>query len=417
MEATPFISPSLSREALLSKEAVKENGDLRTVLEFEYHRYHPQMLDWVADQAAGLVHEEGASPGEIVILAPFMSDALRFALVERLARRGVPARSHRPSRALRDEPAARCLLALAMVAHPDWGLPPARFDVAYALMSAIEDLDLVRAQLLTEIVYRPRQGRPLLTSFDRLNPDAQERITYQLGGRYENLRLWLEDYGLNPFPEIDYFFSRLFGEVLSQPGYGFHLDYDAGAAAANLIDSARRFRLVIQGASWEAEDKPPEASESSSLILHPSSFGKEYVELVRDGVVAAQYLRGWEEAAEDAVLLAPAYTFLMGNRPVDYQFWLDVGGRGWAERLYQPLTHPYVLSRRWPAGVPWTDIEEIESSQEALYRLALGLVRRCRRAIYLGLSQLSESGYEHKGAFLAALQRLLRDYPPGVPPP
>ena len=40
----------------------------------------------------------------------------------------------------------------------------------------------------------------------------------------------------------------------------------------------------------------------------------------------------------------------MSNRPVDYQFWLDVGGRGWFERLYQPLTHPYVLSRALAAG-------------------------------------------------------------------
>ena len=41
---------------------------------------------------------------EIVILAPFMSDALRFSLIERLRENGVAARSHRPSRALRDEP-------------------------------------------------------------------------------------------------------------------------------------------------------------------------------------------------------------------------------------------------------------------------------------------------------------------------
>jgi hypothetical protein len=294
-----------------------------------------------------------------------------------------------------------------MIAHPDWGLAPPRFDVAYTLVQSIEDMDLVRAQLLAEIVYRSLKGRPQLSSFDRLNADAQERITYLLGGRFENLRLWLEGYTLNPSKEIDYFFSRLFGEVLSQPGYTFHHDFDAGATAANLIDSARRFRLVTQGATWDQDS----ALESSGIPL-----GKEYLELVRDGVVAAQYLRGWDFGESGAVLLAPAYTFLMGNRPVDYQFWLDVGGRGWAERLYQPLTHPYVLSRRWPSGSAWTDVAEFESSREALYRLALGLVRRCRRKIFIGLSELGESGFEHKGAFLAALQRLLRDRPPAEMP-
>ena len=54
-------------------------------------------------------------------------------------------------------------------------------------------MDLVRAQLLTEIVYHPKGDVPALTSFDRLRPELQERITYRLGERFEHLRLWLEN--------------------------------------------------------------------------------------------------------------------------------------------------------------------------------------------------------------------------------
>jgi len=82
----------------------------------------------------------------------------------------------------------------------------------------------------------------------------------------------------------------------------------------------------------------------------------------------------------------------MSNRPVDVQFWLDVGSRGWSERLYQPLTHPYVLSRHWPMGRLWTDSEELEASTQGLQRLVLGLLRRCRGRVYLGLSELGEQG-------------------------
>jgi hypothetical protein len=146
---------------------------------------------------------------------------------------------------------------------------------------------------------------------------------------------------------------------------------------------------------------------------HQSALGAQYIQLVQQGVVAAQYIRSWSSRTPGAVFLAPAYTFLMSNRPVDYQFWLDVGGHGWAERLYQPLTQPYVLSRRWPIGAPWTDQEEFTSSQEALYRLAVGLIRRCRRSIFLGLSDLGEGGYEMKGPFLKAIQRVLQKYPTG----
>jgi hypothetical protein len=36
------------------------------------------------------------------------------------------------------------------------------------------------------------------------------------------------------------------------------------------------------------------------------------------------------------------------------------------------------------------------------------LIRRCRRKIYLGLSELGEQGYEQQGPLLQAIQRVLR---------
>ena len=59
----------------------------------------------------------------------------------------------------------------------------------------------------------------------------------------------------------------------------------------------------------------------------------------------------------------------------------------------------------------WSDADEFETRQEALYRLTLGLIRRCRRKIYLGLSELGEQGYEQQGPLLQAIQRVLRRLP------
>jgi hypothetical protein len=241
-------------------------------------------------------------------------------------------------------------------------------------------------------VHRVQDGTPTLGSFHQINPEMQDRITYVLGGRYESLRQWVEEYTSGQEAPLDHFLSRLFGEVLPQEGYGFHLDYDAGEVAANLIESVQKFR-------WVAEE---------SLAEGEKSLGQEYVEMVEDGVVAAQYIRSWRLEPQDAVLLAPAYTFLMANRAVEYQFWLNAGGRGWWERLYQPLTHPYVLSRHWPRGTIWTDADEYATRQEALYRLTRGLIRRCRRRIYLGVSALGEQGFEQQGALLQAIQRVLQ---------
>jgi len=362
-------------------------------VKFEGQRFFPQMLDWVTGQIVQLVVQEAVPPGEIVVLAPFLSDALRFALTNRLERSGVPTRSHRPSRALRDEPVTQCLLTLARLAHPDWGFQPAKFDVAYALVQAIEGLDLVRARLLTDNVYALSGGEPVLKSFDQLKAHTQARVTYQIGERYEHLRVWLAEYTQSSPEELDHFLSRLFGEVLSQPGFGFHADYQAGEVAANLIESLQKFR-------WAAGDVL--ASEGLAL-------GKEYLQMVDEGVIAAQYIRSWREQPAEAVLLAPAYTFLLSNHPVDYQFWLDTGSRGWFERLYQPLTHPYVLSRQWPAGQVWSDEHEYQLSRQSLYRLALGLLRRCRHGIYLGISELNEQGFEARGPLYTAFQRVRRE--------
>jgi hypothetical protein len=93
---------------------------------------------------------------------------------------------------------------------------------------------------------------------------------------------------------------------------------------------------------------------------------------------------------------------------VDYQFWLNIGSPGWGQRLYQPLTHPYVLSREWIEGRLWTDADEVAANQDALYRLATGLIRRCRKQIYLGYSQFGEQGYEQRGPMLDGIQRMLR---------
>jgi len=380
-------------------------ADPRAALRYHLARFHPEMLDWVADEVSRLVREEDVAPTEIAILAPFISDALRFSLGERLQDYHIPVRSHRPSRQLREEPAARCLLTLAKLAHPEWRRPPPSADVAQALMQAIADLDPIRARLLTDVVYRVQDGRPgLLPSHDIVTP-MQERLSYLLGTRYDQLRAWLKEYTPGPGEELDHFFGRLFGELLSQSGFGFHQDPNAGAVAANLIESVNKFRQGLPQWSVAGEGPAPEPSPDRQARLDASL---EYIDMVERGVVAAQYISSWQMRPENAVLLVPAYTFLMMNQPVRVQFWLDAGSRAWYERIYQPLTHPYVLRRDWPSDRVWADEDEVRVRDESLGRLILGLSRRCRERIYLAHSELNEQGYEQQGPLLQAVQRMLR---------
>jgi len=379
------------KNSLLHKSTPFSKIDPRVALCFETHTYYPQMLDWITNEIASLINDEGVLPKDIVILAPFLSDSLRFSIINRLELKNIPVKTHRPSRSLREAPATLCLLTLASIAHPEWGFIPSKFDITYSLIQAIDGLDLNRAKILTDISYRVRDGVPRLNAFEKIIPSAQERISFTLGEKYDHLRLWLDEYQQSSPHDLDHFISMLFGEVLSQPGYGFHINYDNGQVCANLVESIRKFRKVT----------------GDSLADAGIPLGNEYIEMVHDGVIAAQYMPTWEAQDENAVFIAPAYTFLINNYPVDIQFWLDVGNRSWADRLYQPLTHPYVLNRNWIAKKTWTDVEEVETADQVLYALVLGLLNRCRRKVYLGLSEYNEQGYEQRGPLLQAFHRIL----------
>lgn len=404
-EGLPQQRKLLIRDVLSASPSNERQADLlKAALDFPGRplRFYPQMIDWAVERVVELV-DSGTPAREIVILAPLMPDSLRFALASRLESHGIPYRSHRPSRSLREEPAAQAVLTLVSLAHPQWGLRPQKFEVALAMIQAIDGLDLVRAQLLTEAVYRVREGRPVLLPFDQVRAATRDRVTYTLGHRYERLRLWIERYRSNEQAgdeevELDFFMSRLFGEVLSQPGYGFHANTDAGQVCANLIESAQKFRWAVRG-------KTPAPIDFESL---EKPLGMEYVEMIQEGILAAQYIESWQIPPENGVLLAPAYTFLLANQPVDHQFWLDAGNQNWSTRLLQPLTHPQVLTRTWQRSNRrvWTDADENEFARDTLYRLVLGLVRRCRQQIHLGLCEMNEAGYESRGLLLRAIYQV-----------
>lgn len=376
--------------AITHNELAPAEGE-NPAMEFILTHFHPQMLDEVVEKVRTLVTDHGIPPAEIVILSPYLSDSLRFSISHRLEMAGIPWRTNRPSRSLRDEPASKTLLTLSALAHPHWNIHPPKFDVAHALMAAL-NTDLIRAQLLTDIVYRQRELR--LTTFDEIKSETQERITYALGERYTILRNWLEEYRASEPLPLDFFLRKLFGEVISQPEYGFHVNLDAVRVAASLVESIKKFRNAME-----------------PINLSGLDLGREYLAMLEDGVIAAQYLESWRSENKDAVLIAPAYTFLMMNRPATIQFWIDPGSEGWSQRVSQPLTQPFVLSRHWEAtpGRVWLDSDEVQVEIETLARLVGGLLARCREKIYLALSDLGESGFEQRGALLRAFQKVIQN--------
>jgi hypothetical protein len=355
------------------------------------------MIRWVADQV-NLLIQEGTPPGEIVVLAPFMPDVLRFSLANQLNELNIPHISHRPSRSLREEPATQTLLTLATLTYPEWGLLPERINLAFALMQVVEGLDLVRAQLLSAYTYNQNAPGFPLQPFEVVPGDVRDRITYRVGQRYDHLRSWLESAHQEDPQPLDFLLNRLFGEVLSQPGYKFHRDLNSGNTIAMLIESIQKFRWAI-------------GAQAADENFH---LGKEYIQMVQDGVIAAQYALPRDQHDQNAVLLSPAYTFLLRNQAVDVQFWLDIGSPSWYQRLDQPLTHPYVLSRHWKKGDIWTAEHELIAAYQTLQRISIGLLNRCKKMIYIGMSELDIRGFENRGLLIRIINHILRTSQQGV---
>jgi hypothetical protein len=357
------------------------------------YRFFPQALDGIVASIDKLVKQVNVDPSQIVVLTPFLSDSLRFTLTRRFEEAGIPWFTFRPSRSLCEEPPVSALLTLAKVAHPQWGFTPTRHDLRYMLMQFIPEIDLVRADLVAQILYSPNRAEDGLVSFAQVRPEMQQRITFLVGEKYETLRGWLERYRDGKPADLDVFFAQAFGELLSQRGFSFHEDFYAASLISRLVESARKFRQVI----------------SSDIVTNTASLAQEYIRVVEEGLIAAQYLSNWDEQTQNpGVLIAPAYTYLMSNRPVQYQFWLDIGSNGWWSRLDQPLTQPYVLSRNWPENQQWTAYNDLLTQQATLERVVVGLLRRCGQHVTLVSVGMNESGSEERGALLVATQTMLR---------
>jgi len=373
--------------AILRPSETIVSPNFASVFTLAQYRLIPEMARDTAAQVAQSI-SEGTDPSDIVILAPYMPDALRFSLQHEMTQLGIPNRSHRPSRSLRDEPVVHTLLTLAKLVFKSWQLLPRPSEVRQAFMQVITDGDLIRADLLTRTVFRTSYEPPCLSAFASIDEGPlRDRITYHYGDRFDRLRQWLTD-AVDDDQELDIFLSRLFGEVLSQPGFGYYQNIEAAILCSRLIESIRKFRLATNG-------------------IYEGALGSRYITLLSEGVLAAQSLPAWY-SDQAAVLLAPAYTFLMSNQTAHVQFWLDAGSAGWWQRLDQPLTHPYVLSRIWTPGQPWTDRDEVAYNQQNLKRLITGLIRRCTSRIVMSTVAINEQGEQETGALLLATQRILR---------
>jgi len=412
-------------------------------------RFRSEMLIAVADTVAHMIHEEHVPPAEIAVIAPYLDGVLRFALAQACAPLDVPLRILRRYRRPAEEPAVRALLTLATLLHPEWGVVPPRYDVAETLGQVLEGLDPVRAALLADWTYDP--VGPAWRVPEGLPAVARARLGPGLVERYHAFwQCWQE-----VLPEAglpwEHLLARLLGVFLPQAVRA----PTVATACAELIESARRFRRAFP--VLQPDDDPATVGQHYLETMRSGVVTAQY--LVRDplmrpplqntrardggqvapsastvldrvGAALSDRFSGDELGANGgpdnrsavegpdtqgveverqmpdggAVLVAPAQSYLLSGAPVRRQFWLDLASMDWWTPPQQPLTNPYVLSRRWPAGAPWDDAADYAVRQAALARTVRGLCNRCREGIVLCTSDLGTAGQVQDGPLMRVLQ-------------
>ena len=386
-----LLQRTLSSNILLTSKAIPPREILQE-FDIVHSNFYPEMIDSACCTINQLINEKSESPAEIVVLAPYLSDALLFSLSSKLAEYQINSYSARPSRTLVKEPVVGCLLTLARLGHPLWDLPISQYEVRQALMVAISEMDLVRADLCSRTLFSEKHKESGLSSFNQLQGELPERITYSIGEKLEKIRNWIEEYKSHEILPLFGFFGKVFGELLSQPGFSFHNDFESASITAKLTTSTKKFRQVMV----------------NNVDFSEINCGREYTTTLQKGLIGAQFFKPASDNPADAVLIAPAFTYLMTNRAVKYQLWLDIGSNGWWERLNQPLTHPYILNRHWQRGNKWQDANEIKANQESLARLVRGLLRRCNQHLYLYTAGMDDQGREQRNQLLQAFQLIYK---------
>ena len=373
--------------ALLHTKQPTEGAEAR-LLGVVGGRYRREMVNNLAPVLHGLVYDQGIAPRDIAIVVPYMDGALRYMLTGALAQAGLPYRLLRRRTSPREEPRVRAWLTWLALAHPDWGVHPAPYDVAEALTLSIAGLDPARAQLLTDNLYRP--DAPELAPAEYLPARIVERVGAESIALAEELRLWLA--ARDPREPIDAFLHSLFNELLAQPRFRPEPDMAGAAVAEWLAGAAARLRRAAPAMSLASE----------------AEMGAAFIDAVNQGLVTANPPDWGEPPDPNGIVLSTIYAYLLAGEPARVQVWLETAAQGWWDIPRQPLSNAFVLVQSRAPEEPWTIDEDFAVRNELLARIVRGLTARCRDGVILASSDLDRRGQRQDGPLWRTLGPLIR---------
>lgn len=357
------------------------------ILDVVSGRYRRDMVQRLMPSLNHLLTTEGIDPNQIAVVAPYLDGTLRYMLAQEMQAARIPYTLLRRRSTPRDEPRIRAWLTWLALAHPEWEMLPAPYDVAEALALSFAGLDPARAQLLANSLYNAETGEML--PIEALSEQVVSRIGLAAVEQVATLREWLLEEGAEQ--PLDRFLQRLFNDLLARPPFQPEPDVAGAAVSEWLVSMAGRLREAAPGLGWTSQEQ----------------IGRAFLNGVNQGLVTANPPELGEPPDPDGVLISTMYGYLLTGRDVRVQVWLEASGHGWWDIPRQPLSNAFVLARSRPADRVWTMEEDFRLRNELLSRLVRGLTARCRDGVILAASELDRRAQRQDGPLWRALQPLL----------
>jgi hypothetical protein len=356
----------------------------QTVIGIVGGRYRREMISGLVPILAELINVNRILPDEIAIIAPYLDGALRYTLTQALKQSDLTYSVLRRRTSPREEPHVRAWLTWLALAHSDWEVKPAAYDVAEALTLSIHGLDPARASLLTKHLYLP--DVPALLPASEIPSQIANRIGPEFVTLADELREWLEDQ--DPRLGIDVFLHSLFADLLSQPRFQPESDLAAAAVCDWLVQSAARLRQ----------------SASAIGFRTPKEIGVAFLDGIHQGLVTAHPPDLGDPPDPNGITISTIYGYLLAGKPVRFQVWLETAATGWWDIPNQPLSNAFVLAQSRDSDKAWTTEEDFAIRNQLLSRIIRGLTSRCSDGVILVNSDLDRRGQRQDGPLWRALQ-------------
>ncbi|HEY9899446.1 MAG TPA: hypothetical protein V6D00_09720 [Pantanalinema sp.] len=383
-DQAPSPGPGPAQEALARLGAALHEGvldgyqaaalpSLEGVLHREDRYSFEEMLDAVASDLLDRF-EQGVARDEVALVAPAIDAFLLWGLQHRLAAKGMSLYVFAGTNRLIQNRAVRILMTLAKLCHPEWDLPPGRYEwiELLELETGLNPLQLGRlADHLAEASGLASPERLVLSG---------EAVGDQALEQYRSLHAWIEARRAEaPRMDLSAFIRQAFAQRYASARLSRERDASLDEAwqreisqIGQLIELAEAYRDLLERIG-------PAASQVGEPTLPGrDGWGWGFLRFLHAGTIAERpFFR--REPHRVSITLASASQLAekdLGSRsrPLKHLYLLDFGSPRWLKRDRKELTNARVLARRYPGGT--YDVEQEE--RDAADKLAKTLWALCR---------------------------------------